>query len=210
MIGTLLIHYTINMKILVTGGNGKLPKKLKELNGDKYLTPTKEELNLLDKESIKNFFEHNQDIEGIIFSATLYPGQDMIHTEDWFNDDNLKIINDSFNLNYTAIGQLIHLYKDKLKFVIGLTTGMIDHSSQNQCCPLYILGKEVMKNTIERFSYNLQLRHIKMFNLNPGPMNDSDEYHKHSIILDNMTNNIDKINSGAFEWIGDSKFNYEN
>jgi len=93
LIGTPFIHYTINMKILVTGGNGKLPKKLKELNGDKYLTPTKEELNLLDKESIKNFFEHNQDIEGIIFSATLYPGQDMHHTEDWFNDDNLKILN---------------------------------------------------------------------------------------------------------------------
>ena len=64
------------MKILVTGGNSRFAKKLKEVNGDKYITPSKQELDLLDKESILKFYENNKDIDGIIFNAKNSGGGD--------------------------------------------------------------------------------------------------------------------------------------
>jgi hypothetical protein len=49
-----------------------------------------------------------------------------------------------------------------------------------------------------------------MFNLNPGGMGDDEQYQKHAIILNNIIDNVDKVESGIFDSIGSSRFNYEN
>lgn len=198
------------MKILVTGGNSRFARKLKELNGDKFITPSKEELNLLDKNSIMKFYEENKDIDGIIFNGTINDGSNLNEYTNWINEETEKTLISVFSIHYIATGLLIHLYKDRLKFAIGLSTGLIIHEQKNQCCPIYTLGKEILKNTIERFSYTDHLKHIKMFNLNPGGMGNDEQYQKHAIILNKIIDNIDKVESGIFDSIGSSRFNYEN
>jgi hypothetical protein len=197
------------MKILVTGGNSRLSKKLKEVDENIFLTPGKDELNLLDKKSIINFYENNKDIDGIIFNAAINNGDLMSSPEDWQNDNKINELVDIFKLNHVSTSLLIHLYKDTLKFGIGLSTGLINHNEKNQCCPPYVLGKEILKNTVERFSYTDHLKHIKLFSINPGPMFDDEGYLKHANILYKIIKNVDKVESGTFGWILDSKFNYE-
>lgn len=197
------------MKILVTGGASRLATKLKELNGDVFLTPSRQELNLLDVNSIKAFYENNKDIEGIVFNGTINNGDSMATADDWMNSDKINSLTEIFRLHHVATGLLIHLYKDTLKFGIGLSTGLINHNDKNQCCPPYVLGKEILKNTIERFSYTDHLKHIKLFNINPGPMSSDEEYQNHAQILHKIIKNVDKVESGIFGWIRETKFNYE-
>ena len=198
------------MKILITGGNSSFAKKLKEIGGDKYITPTRQELDLVDKASILKFYENNKDIDGIIFNAR-NSGNDLLSTvEQWLDSGNEAMLIDVLKLNYIATGALIHLYKDSLRFVVGLSTGMINHDSKPQCCPSYIFEKEILKNTIERFSYTQRLEGIKMFNINPGPMNTDQEYYNSAIKMDKIVSNLDLVENGSFEWINNTRFDNEN
>lgn len=198
------------MKILVTGGNSRFAKKLKEVGGDKYITPTKQELNLVDKASILRFYENNKDIDGIIFNAKNSGGEVFSTVEQWLDSNNEAMLIDVLKLNYIATGLLVHLYKDSLKFVVGLSTGMINHDSKPQCCPVYIFEKEILKNTIERFSYTQHLEGIKMFSINPGPMNTDQEYYNHAVKMDRIVSNLDLVENGSFEHINNTRFDNEN
>ena len=198
------------MKILITGGNSTFAKKLKEVGGDKYITPTRQELNLVDKASILKFYENNKDIDGIIFNARNSGSNVLSTVEQWLDSNNEAMLIDILKLNYIATGLLIHLYKDSLKFVVGLPTSMVNHDSKPQCCPVYIFEKEVLKNTIERFSYTQHLKGIKMFNINPGPMNTDQEYYNHAVKMDRILNNLDLVENGSFEYINNTKFDNEN
>jgi hypothetical protein len=197
------------MKILVTGGNSRLAKKLKEVKGDVFITPGKDELNLLDVNSIKSFYENNKQIDGIIFNGAINNGDPMASPDDWFDKNKVDSLVEIFKLNHVATSLLINLYKDTLKFGIGLSTGLINHADKFECCPPYVLGKEILKNTIERFSYTSHLKHIKLFSINPGPMSDDESYLKHANILYKVTQNVDKVEAGTFGHILSSSFNYE-
>ena len=65
------------MRVLITGGNGNIAKIIKNnLNNDyTYITPGRAELNLLDFEMVKKFFESSNNIFDICFHTSIQGGR---------------------------------------------------------------------------------------------------------------------------------------
>ena len=82
------------MKILVTGGNGKFAKALKNHNSELYHTPGRPQLNLLEPESIKQYTSTITEVDGIILNAISVP---QVPT-DWFDEQQVKEFYNLFNL----------------------------------------------------------------------------------------------------------------
>lgn len=186
------------MKILVTGGNGKLATKLKMNDSYSFLTPGKDELDLLNPHSIKVYYEKNKDIDGIILNAFL-PAHNPYSTIPSNNWTNYDCLNENailswkylFQLNSIATMQLMYLYNLNLKFVIGLITGKIEYKDNINSFP-YVFQKEILANTLDRISYDECFSNTKIFKINPGPMRNDEEYENHSNIICNyVLTNID-------------------
>ncbi len=60
------------MKILVTGGDSKFAKALKNENPDLYYNPGKFELNLLETDSVKKYTSIITEVDGIILNANTF------------------------------------------------------------------------------------------------------------------------------------------
>jgi hypothetical protein len=187
------------MKILVTGGDGKFAQALKKQNNDLYYTPGKFQLNLLDSESIKRYTSIISEVDGIILNAISAPPV----PTDWFNEQQIKQFNDIFNLHIIATNRLIQQYSSKLKFIIGLSTGLINKKDRMGEPYSYIFGKELLTNHLFRLSCNEKYKHIKMFSINPGPMQNEKEYEFHANLMYNIVNNYDSYKSGEMFSIRD-------
>ena len=159
------------MKIIIKGWKSKLAKKFKKVYGENCLNPSKSELNLLDVNSIINYYNKNKNIDGILLNATLYPSN-FYEFDEFFNE---HVINDFINsFKLVAIGnqQLINLYKDKLKFIINISSGATykkrpygDHFG-------YKLVKTISNFVIEEYSVNKNNLYntIKLITVNPSHM----------------------------------------
>ena len=65
------------MRVLITGGNGNIAKIIKNNLNDNYtyITPGRAELNLLDFEMVKKFFENNENTFDICFHTSIQGGR---------------------------------------------------------------------------------------------------------------------------------------
>jgi len=197
------IFTLINMKILVTGGDGKFAQKLKNENPDLYLTPGKNELNIIDPMSIKNYGSVVSEVDGIILNANMGAPE----PQDWFDDGQVKPFRDMFDFYVVSTTRLIEQYAPNLKFVIGLTTGMVARKDRIGHSYPYIFGKELLTNHIFRLSCQDKYKHIKMFNINPGPMMDDEGYEYHSKLMYDVVHNLEKYEDGELYSIrGGDKF----
>jgi hypothetical protein len=185
------------MKILITGGDGKLAKKFKKVYGENCLNPSKSELNLLDKSSIINYYNNNKNIDGILLNATLYPSN-FYEFDEFFNE---HVINDFINsFKLVAIGnqQLINLYKDKVKFIINISSGATykkrpygDHFG-------YKLVKTISNFVIEEYSVNKNnlYDNIKLITFNPSHMETGEQYESQATLLLDIIKNINECKTG--------------
>ena len=187
------------MKILVTGGNGKFAQALKNQNPDLYYTPGKSELNLLDTNSVKQYASIVNEVDGIILNAFCAPPVPM----DWFNEQQVKEFNNIFHLHIVATNQLIQQYSPKLKFIIGLSTGMVNKQDRLGEPYSYIFGKELLSNHLFRLSCNEKYKDIKMFSINPGPMRDEKEYKFHAKLMYDVVSNYQNYKDGDMVSIRD-------
>jgi hypothetical protein len=187
------------MKILVTGGDGKFAQALKNHNSDLYYTPGKPQLNLLKSDSVKQYTSIIKDIDGIILNAVSAPNVPI----DWFDEQQIKEFNNVFNLYIIATNQLIQQYSPKLKFIIGLTTGLINKKDRISEPYSYIFGKELLSNHLFRLLCNEKYKHIKMFCINPGPMQNQKEYEFHAKLMSDIVNNYENYKSGEIFSIRD-------
>lgn len=185
------------MNLLITGGNGKLAKQFKEVYGENLLNPSKSELNLLDVNSINNFYNNNKDIDGILLNATLYPSS-FYQFDDYFNQNVIEDFINAFKLVAIGNQQLINLYKDKLKFVINISSGATykkmpygDHFG-------YKLVKTISNFVIEEYSVNKQnlYDNIKMIIFNPSHMETYEQYKSQANLLMDIINHIDECKTG--------------
>jgi hypothetical protein len=191
------------MKILVTGGDGKFAKALKNHNSELYHTPGRPQLNLLEPESIKQYTSTITEVDGIILNAISVP---QVPT-DWFDEQQVKEFYNLFNLYITATNQLIQQYSPK--FVIGLSTGLIDKKDRVGDYYSYVFGKELLVTHLFRLSCNEQYKHIKMFSINPGSMQNEKEYAFHAKLMYNIVNNYESYESGEIFSIRDGVSNDE-
>lgn len=185
------------MKLLITGGEGKLAKKFKKVYGENCLNPSKSELNLLDASSIIDYYNNNKDINGILLNATLYPSS-FYQFDDYFNEDVISGFINSFKLVAIGNQQLINLYKDKIKFVINVSSGATykkrpygDHFG-------YKLVKTISNFVIEEYSVNKNnlYDNIKLITVNPSHMETGEQYESQANLLFDIIKNIDECKTG--------------
>lgn len=191
------------MNILITGGNGRLARKFKETSNENIFNPSKSELNLLDKQSIIDFYNSNPNIDGIILNATMYPSE-FYEFDNYFNDDILNRFINSFKLVAIGNQQLINLYKNKIKFVINISSGVTNNKKPHGDYFGYKLVKTISNFIIQEYSVNKQnlYDNIKFIILNPTHMVLDDDYNEQSKILSNIIKSIDKFKTG-FEYYTD-------
>lgn len=185
------------MRLLITGGNGKLAKKFKELNGDIVLNPSKEELNLLDTNSILKFYENHKDVDGIILNATLYPSS-FHEFHEFFDINILNNLIDAFKLVAIGNQQLINLYKENIRFVINVSSGATNNKRPYGDHFGYKLVKTISNFVIEEYSVNKNKSYdnIKLITFNPSHMEYEKEYESQAELLTKMVNQIDKFKTG--------------
>lgn len=183
------------MKILVTGGDGRLAKKLKSKNSDVFITPSKTELDLLNPNSIKDIVSMYPNVNGIILNATIrYNELDSLTTDDWFDVEVNNRLIEIFRLNVLASSQLTYSYQNSLKFVIGLTTGYIEPKSHIDCCESYILGKDMLSSHLYRLSN--KFKDTTILTINPGPMRNEGDFDYNANTLIKLIENINECESG--------------
>lgn len=177
------------MKVLVTGGKGRLASRLVSTTTVEFVKPSREELNLESFDSIDKFLSlHN--IDGLVLNAFQYlPGEVTI--------ENIRNINQEF-IKATQVNLLGTLYlylklKDKLKFLIFLSTGLDPKREINHI--YYRNNKAFVSDLLERISY--KDNNVKTVFLHPGHMHDDYTFNQSALQL---TKVIEKIDS--FENLG--------
>ena len=185
------------MKILVTGGNGKFAQALKNQNPDLYYTPGKSELNLLDVNSILNFYNKNRDIDGILLNATMYPSN-FYQFDDFFDENIINNFINSFKLVAIGNQQLINLYKDKVKFVINISSGATYKKKPYGDHFGYKLVKTISNFVLEEYSVNKQkiYDNIKFIIFNPSHMETLEQYESQAKLLFSIVKNINECKTG--------------
>jgi hypothetical protein len=185
------------MKLLITGGDGKLAKQFKKIYGENVLNPPKSELNLLDANSIINYCNNNKNIEGILLNATLYPSS-FYEFEDYFNENIINNFINSFKLVAVGNQQLINLYKDKLKFIINISSGATYKKKPYGDNFGYKLVKTISNFIIEEYSVNKQKTYdnIKLITFNPSHMETIEQYDSQANLLCNIIKNINECKTG--------------
>lgn len=156
------------MRILVTGGKGRMARHLKSIDGLEFYTPGRDELDLESYDSIDKYLE-DKSIDGLILNAYQYlPGQ--------VNIENFRTIDKEF-LKATQVNLLSTLYlynklKDSLKFIIFLSTGLDpQHETQHI---FYRNNKASVSDMLERLAYCED--GVKTIFLHPGHMHDEYTY----------------------------------
>ena len=125
------------MNILLTGSGGFIGKNLKTYLQDKYnlLTPRSYELNLIDEQAVKKYFEYN-DMDFVIHCAST-GGARGIQDRDTTIEDNLAMVDNI--LNYK---------KAKTRVILFGSGAMYDKSR-----PLHKVKEEEIGNVIPKDLY---------------------------------------------------------
>lgn len=191
------------MKVLVTGGTGRLAKNFISTDKIDFLLPGRLELDLSNFYSIDKYLEDNKDIVGVILNGVEYlPAIEDIQnnfTNGLTLDGYDKLSNSLTNgirINNLAPLQIISKLKDKLKFIIHLSTGL-DPIIENKHI-LYRNSKASTFDLINRVVNTESYKDIKFIGIHPGHMHDSFTYLQSAKQLTKVVENLDRFEKG---WI---------
>lgn len=187
------------MKVLVTGGEGRLAQKLKSDSGIEYLLPPKSKLDLQNYSSIDTYLQRNKNIEGIILNAIKYVPDfnNTVAEESNFSKSEYNKLRDQsiegLEINLLPIVQFMATLKNQLKFVILLTTGLNVKLDNNHI--LYRNSKNAMQDLIYRIIHTEGYESIKAISLHPGHMHDEYTYSTTAKQITAVLKNIHKLES---------------
>jgi len=162
------------MRVLYTGGNGKYANQLKIT--DTYLSidfPTKEECNLVDRESIDNYTNKNPSYDIVITGANKFPGAISGYDLDSF----LIPINHLY---------LIEKLSKRPKYFIHLTTGLIDYDEHY----LYRAQKTYAESLFTRYFTLEKNSKTRFINFHPHHVDDPGVRKKSAIAFISLLENI--------------------
>ena len=164
------------MKILYTGGEGKYAQELKNTNTYlQFYFPTKNECNLLDKNSIQKYCSIHEYFDIVITGANQFPG----NTEDVnFN---------SFEIPINHLVLIERLLK-KPKYFIHLTTGMEDYDEHY----LYRAQKTFAESLFTRYFKLERNSETRFLNFHPHHVDDPIIRKKSALVFVILLENIEK------------------
>ena len=179
------------MRILVTGGQGRMARHLKSIDNLEFLTPGRDELDLESYDSIDTYLQ-DKTIDGLILNAYKYlPGQ--------LNVENFRTVDKEF-LKAVQVNLLSSLYlynklKDSLKFIIFLSTGLDpQHETQHI---FYRNSKASVSDMLERLAYCEG--GVKTIFLHPGHMHDEYTYSQSALQLTKLVLKVEELkNLGTY------------
>lgn len=175
------------MNVLVTGGNGRMARHIVSSDTVKYLTPTREELNLELYTSVDNYLK-DKIVDGLILNAFQYlPGEVTL--------DNFKFVEKEF-IKATQVNLLSTLYlylklKSNLKFIIFLSTGLDPEHESNHI--FYRNFKANVSDLLERLYYQDKL--VKTIFLHPGHMHDDFTFSQSALQVSKLVDKIDQLDN---------------
>lgn len=173
------------MKVLVTGGHGRMAEKLQSTDDITFYTPSRAELNLESFDSIDSYLE-NKSIEGLVLNAYHYLPEDVTL-------DNVRAIENEFSkaakVNILSTVYLYKKLKDSLKFIVLLTTGLDPKFETNYI--YYRNSKNNVVDLLERVYYID--KGVKTIFLHPGHMHDEYTYSQSALQLTKFISKIDDL-----------------
>ena len=165
------------MKILFTGGNGQFARAIKAENHKlNILFPGRDKLNMVDKDSIREYAFKTQEIDILITGAYQYP-------------ESIERLNlDSFSI-FTNHLYFIEQIGKKCKYFINLTTGLkvLDEHY------LYRAQKTFAENLYHRYFSLKENSHIKFLNLHPNHLDDKKIRTRSAQKLIDLLNSIESL-----------------
>lgn len=188
------------MKILVTGGTGKMARHIKSTQDLEFLLPSKRELNVGDYNSVQKYLKENKDIEGIVLNAVQYlpnigPGGN-INTDNFTLEEYTKVKEASIEglkVNLLPSLQFIYTLKDQLKFIILLSTGLDPILENNYV--LYRNSKASIQDLLIRVANLDKHKELKIISLHPGHMHDEYTFTQSAKQVVKFIENLDKMES---------------
>lgn len=162
------------MRILYTGyGSSQFGRELKNQNNDlDIFFATKNDCNLLDRESIDRFCDKQKHFDCIITGANTTPGFKLTQ----FNTDSLTI-----PVNHLY---LVSKLKNKPEFFINLTTGLLEYDDHF----LYRAQKTFAEDLYKRYFF--LNKDTRMINFHPNHISDDSIRPKSTKIFIELLTNI--------------------
>jgi nucleoside-diphosphate-sugar epimerase len=164
-----------NKKILITGGNGYIASSLNNSLKSKYniIAPNKHDLNLLNEDSIKYFFDKNQIFDCVVHCAIT--GGSRLKKDDW------NVLDSNLQMYYNLCK------KEKFfKKFINFGSGAEIYDSESP----YGLSKKVISKSISEKQNYYNIRIFNVFGYNELPTR---------FIKKNIINYINKKNIEVYE-----------
>lgn len=175
------------MKVLVTGGSGRMARHIQSNSKIELKAPSRDDLDLSSYDSIDNYLI-NRSFDGIVLNAYQYlPGEVTL--------DNFKQVDNQF-FKSTQVNLLGTLYlmlklKQSLKFVIFMSTGL-DPKIEKQHI-FYRNSKAQISDLLERMAYVDS--NIKVVFLHPGHMHDEHTYSQSAKQVVKLIEKVDELDN---------------
>jgi len=162
------------MRVLVTGGKGKIASNIHSTDNITFLKPGREELELNSTESILNFTDREKDIDGLVINGWVFHS-DMFN--EWGlmslkNDDYLDKLSwlpgkfqNHTQVNYFANQLLLRRYYKSLKFIMFFNT-----DTSNRKYHHYSNEKLMINDLFCRLTKEPFFNHIKYISAVPSAM----------------------------------------
>ena len=175
------------MKVLITGGTGRMAKHIQSTPTTVLETPSKGNLDLSSYDSIDKYLI-NRSFDGLVLNAYQYlPGEVTL--------DNFRHVDNQF-LKSTQVNLLGTLYlllklKQSLKFVVFMSTGL-DPKIEKQHI-FYRNSKAQISDLLERITYVGDSP--KVIFLHPGHMHDEYTYTQSAKQVVKLIEKIDELDN---------------
>ena len=161
------------MRVLVTGGKGKIASNIHNTKNITFLKPGREELDL---NSVNSILSYNEDIDGLIINGWKFHsdvfnkwGHLSLENGDWI--EKLKLLPDSWKdnqmVNYTSNQILLRKYYTTLKFIMFFNT-----DTSNRKYHHYSNEKLMVNDLFCRLTKEPYFKHIKYISAVPSAMID--------------------------------------
>ena len=197
------------MKVLVTGGRGKIASSINNTDSLNFLKPGREELDLSETSSILEYTESNPDVDGIILNGWQFHGDyfDAGGSMSLGNDNYLEKLEGLIGkwqqhtmVNYFSSQLLLRRYYKSLKFIMFFNTDTSNRKYHHYC------NEKLMVNDLFcRLTKETYFEHIKYISAVPAAWED-----KHLIgvgkNLADMIGKLDTLQTRKQYFVNDSEW----